>query len=102
MYLRRSPIVAADSIDWDHASRVRWGRTARRRRLDPHDDADRAAGGGTGVGDYVNRPPRSAVEDSVVAVNAGRVLLHEFEEPNTESCMPIEVMAERAQTLRFG
>ena len=41
----------------------------------------------------------------VDAVNAGRkVLPHDFEEPRYfESCMPIEVMAERGpQTLRFG
>ena len=39
------------------------------------------------------------------AVNAGRkVLPHDFEEPKYfESCMPIEVMAERGhETLRFG
>ena len=44
-------------------------------------------------------------EAFVEAVNAGRkVLPHDFEEPRYfESCMPIEVMAERGpQTLRFG
>jgi methylenetetrahydrofolate--tRNA-(uracil-5-)-methyltransferase len=44
-------------------------------------------------------------EEFVAAVNAGRkVLPHEFEEPRYfESCMPIEVMAERGpETLRFG
>jgi methylenetetrahydrofolate--tRNA-(uracil-5-)-methyltransferase len=89
-----APIVAADSIDWDHAFRAsRWGR-------------DGAAGGDVGVGDYVNCPLDRAQYDAfVAAVNAGRkVLPHDFEEPRYfESCMPIEVMAERGpQTLRFG
>jgi methylenetetrahydrofolate--tRNA-(uracil-5-)-methyltransferase len=103
-----APIVAADSIDWDHAFRAsRWGRdSAPADGSDPHDDADRAAGGDTGVGDYVNCPlSKQQYEDFVVAVNAGRkVLPHDFEEPKYfESCMPIEVMAERGpQTLRFG
>jgi len=99
-----APIVAADSIDWDFAFRAsRWGRDA---DAAPHDEHDRAAGGDTGVGDYVNCPLNKAeYEDFVALVNAGRkVLPHEFEEPRYfESCMPIEVMAERGpQTLRFG
>ena len=103
-----APIVAADSIDWDHAFRAsRWGRDSEPTDgSDPHDDADRAAGGDTGVGDYVNCPlSKQQYEDFVAAVNAGRkVLPHDFEEPKYfESCMPIEVMAERGpQTLRFG
>ena len=51
-----------------------------------------------GVGDYVNCPLNKAeYEAFVAAVNAGRkVLPHDFEEPRYfESCMPIEVMAER-------
>jgi len=99
-----APIVAADSIDWDAAFRAsRWGRDA---GASPHDDADRAAGGDTGVGDYVNCPlDKAQYEAFVEQVNAGRkVLPHDFEEPRYfESCMPIEVMAERGpQTLRFG
>jgi methylenetetrahydrofolate--tRNA-(uracil-5-)-methyltransferase len=99
-----APIVAADSIDWDHAFRgSRWGRDA---DAAPHDDRDRAAGGDVGVGDYVNCPLDRAAYDAFVAeVVAGRkVLPHDFEEPRYfESCMPIEVMAERGpQTLRFG
>jgi methylenetetrahydrofolate--tRNA-(uracil-5-)-methyltransferase len=99
-----APIVAADSIDWDAAFRAsRWGRDA---DASPHDDDDRAAGGDTGVGDYVNCPLDKAQYEAFVAlVNAGRkVLPHDFEEPRYfESCMPIEVMAERGpQTLRFG
>jgi methylenetetrahydrofolate--tRNA-(uracil-5-)-methyltransferase len=97
-----APIVAADSIDWDHAFRAsRWGRDGA-----AVDDPDRAAGGDIGVGDYVNCPLDRAQYDAfVAAVNAGRkVLPHDFEEPRYfESCMPIEVMAERGpQTLRFG
>jgi methylenetetrahydrofolate--tRNA-(uracil-5-)-methyltransferase len=100
-----APIVAADSIDWDHAFRAsRWGRDSA--APDAHDDRDRAAGGDTGVGDYVNCPlTKDEYEAFVAAVNAGRKILpHDFEEPRYfESCMPIEVMAERGpQTLRFG
>jgi len=99
-----APIVAADSIDWDLAFRgSRWGRDS---AADPNGDGDRAAGGDVGVGDYVNCPlDRAQYEAFVALVNAGRkVLPHEFEEPRYfESCMPIEVMAERGpQTLRFG
>ncbi|HUS33555.1 MAG TPA: methylenetetrahydrofolate--tRNA-(uracil(54)-C(5))-methyltransferase (FADH(2)-oxidizing) TrmFO [Kofleriaceae bacterium] len=100
-----APIVAAESIDWDRAFRgSRWGRDADAPGRDT--DGDRAAGGDTGVGDYVNCPMNKAeYDDFVAAVNAGRkVLPHDFEEPRYfESCMPIEVMAERGpQTLRFG
>jgi methylenetetrahydrofolate--tRNA-(uracil-5-)-methyltransferase len=100
-----APIVAADSIDWDFAFRgSRWGRDADAPGRDT--DGDRAAGGDTGVGDYVNcGMNKLEYEAFVAAVNAGRkVLPHDFEEPKYfESCMPIEVMAERGdQTLRFG
>jgi methylenetetrahydrofolate--tRNA-(uracil-5-)-methyltransferase len=115
-----APIVAADSIDWDHAFRAsRWGRDGAAgaaggadegaggvRPGTSEDDPDRAAGGDVGVGDYVNCPlDREQYDAFVAAVNAGRkVLPHDFEEPRYfESCMPIEVMAERGpQTLRFG
>ncbi|MDQ3367852.1 MAG: methylenetetrahydrofolate--tRNA-(uracil(54)-C(5))-methyltransferase (FADH(2)-oxidizing) TrmFO [Myxococcota bacterium] len=115
-----APIVAADSIDWDFAFKAsRWGRDgapvdgapAGPPAADPEspadaETADAAAGGDVGVGDYVNCPLNKAqYEDFIEAVNAGRkVLPHDFEEPKYfESCMPIEVMAERgAQTLRFG
>src|SRR5688572_21512349 len=100
-----APIVAADSIDWDFAFRgSRWGRDAD--APDRDGDSDRAAGGDTGVGDYVNCPlDKAQYEAFVAAVNAGRKILpHDFEEPRYfESCMPIEVMAERGpETLRFG
>jgi methylenetetrahydrofolate--tRNA-(uracil-5-)-methyltransferase len=99
-----APIVAAESIDWDFAFRgSRWGRDA---DANPNDEQDRPAGGDTGVGDYVNCPlTRDQYDGFVAQVNAGRkVLPHDFEEPRYfESCMPIEVMAERGpQTLRFG
>jgi methylenetetrahydrofolate--tRNA-(uracil-5-)-methyltransferase len=104
-----APIVAADSIDWALAFRAsRWGRDGAavgEAGADP-EEPDRAAGGDVGVGDYVNCPLDRAQYDAfVAAVNAGRkVLPHDFEEPRYfESCMPIEVMAERGpQTLRFG
>ena len=99
-----APIVAADSIDWDFAFRAsRWGRDA---DANPNDVHDRPAGGDTGVGDYVNCPLNKAEYEAFVAlVDGGRkVLPHDFEEPRYfESCMPIEVMAERGpETLRFG
>jgi methylenetetrahydrofolate--tRNA-(uracil-5-)-methyltransferase len=92
-----APIVAAESIDWDHAFRgSRWGK-----------ESDiKAAGGDEGVGDYVNCPlSKDQYEAFIAAVNAGRKILpRDFEEPRYfESCMPIEVMAERGpETLRFG
>ena len=100
-----APIVAADSIDWDFAFLAsRWGRDAD--APDRDSSEERAAGGDSGVGDYVNCPLNKAeYEDFITAVNGGRkVLPHDFEEPKYfESCMPIEVMAERGpQTLRFG
>jgi methylenetetrahydrofolate--tRNA-(uracil-5-)-methyltransferase len=81
-----APIVAADSIDRDHAfSATRWDK---------------------GDADYVNCPLTRDQYDAFVAeVNAGRkVLPRAFEEPRYfEACMPIEVMAERGHdTLRFG
>ncbi|MEO8841042.1 MAG: methylenetetrahydrofolate--tRNA-(uracil(54)-C(5))-methyltransferase (FADH(2)-oxidizing) TrmFO [Kofleriaceae bacterium] len=107
-----APIVAADSIDWDRAFRQsRWDRDADspgRKSQQQQDEleAERAAGGDSGVGDYVNCPlDRAEYEAFVEAVNAGRKILpHDFEEPRYfESCMPIEVMADRGpQTLRFG
>src|SRR4029079_17539810 len=66
----------------------------------------RAAGGDTGVGDYVNCPMnKDEYEAFVAAVVAGRkVLPHDFEEPRYfESCLPIEVMADRGRdVLRHG
>ena len=99
-----APIVAADSIDYDRAFRAsRWDRDVT--PTEPTAD-DSAAGGDVGVGDYVNCPlTKLEYEAFVEEVNKGRkVLPHEFEEPRYfESCMPIEVMAERGpQTLRFG
>ena len=82
------------------------GEQRRRRSSATRARASGAAGGDTGVGDYVNCPlDKAQYEAFVAAVNAGRkVLPHDFEEPKYfESCMPIEVMAERGpQTLRFG
>ncbi len=107
-----APIVAAESIDFDHAFRAsRWGRDSdspeRSRDNAPAGTIDDSASGGdVGVGDYINCPiTRDGYVEFVAAVNAGRkVLPHEFEEPKYfESCMPIEVMAERGpETLRFG
>ena len=115
-----APIVAADSIDHGHAFRAsRWNKES-----DPEQTgggganagavdraADRAAGGSgddgdASVGDYINCPlDEPTYRAFVEAVKTGRqVTPHEFEEPRYfESCLPIEVMAERGDdTLRFG
>src|SRR6266567_1645744 len=61
-----APIVAADSIDFDFAFRAsRWGRDSEPADgKSPHDNDDRAAGGDTGVGDYVNCPLNKAEYDA--------------------------------------
>ena len=86
-----APIVAADSIDMAHAFRAsRWGT---------------GFGGRRGRRLHQLRAHKDQYEAFVAAVIAGRkVLPHEFEEPRYfESCMPIEVMAERGpETLRYG
>ncbi len=92
-----APIVAADSIDMDHAYRMsRW---------DKKSDVE-IPGSDDSVGDYVNCPlDKETYAAFIDAVLAGRkVTPHEFEEPRYfESCLPIEVMAERGvDTLRFG
>ncbi|MEZ4368955.1 MAG: methylenetetrahydrofolate--tRNA-(uracil(54)-C(5))-methyltransferase (FADH(2)-oxidizing) TrmFO [Kofleriaceae bacterium] len=129
-----APIVAADSIDMDHAFRAsRWERGGRpaRTKVDralrrakraaraagaplppvvpvpaPVDVDDASAGGDVGVGDYINCPlTREQYYAFVEEIRAGRkVLPHEFEEPRYfESCMPVEVMADRGvETLRYG
>ncbi len=91
-----APIVAADSIDLDHAFRgSRWGA-----------ESTPAEGDLATAGDYINCPiDKPTYQAFVAAVKAGRqVVPHEFEEPRFfESCLPIEVMAERGDdTLRFG
>ena len=82
-----SPIIEADSVDWDHAFRGnRYGQV--------------------NEGDYVNCPlSRDEYAAFVSAVRGGnKVLPHAFEEPRYfEGCLPIEVMAERGHdVLAFG
>jgi methylenetetrahydrofolate--tRNA-(uracil-5-)-methyltransferase len=94
-----APIVAAESVDMEHAFRSsRW-----------NVESDVGAGGDSGeasAGDYVNCPiDKETYYAFVEAVMGGRkVTPHEFEEPRYfESCLPIEVMAERGkETLRYG
>jgi methylenetetrahydrofolate--tRNA-(uracil-5-)-methyltransferase len=81
-----APIVAAETIDRDHCYTAdRWGK---------------------GGDDYINCPlTRAQYEAFVEAVRAGRkVAPHDFEEPRYfESCLPIEVMADRGiEVLRHG
>jgi methylenetetrahydrofolate--tRNA-(uracil-5-)-methyltransferase len=120
-----APIVAADSIDWDFAFRAsRWGRNTgdpsrwedaqagvRKKRYSDL-AADRAApvesGGDAEAegGDYVNCPMNKDEYEAFVAevVGGRKVLPHDFEEPRYfESCLPIEVMADRGRdVLRHG
>jgi methylenetetrahydrofolate--tRNA-(uracil-5-)-methyltransferase len=81
-----SPIVYADSIDWDKVF-----------------VADR---GSQEEGVYVNCPLNLEEYEAFVEelLRAEKVPLRDFEEPKYfEGCLPIEVMAERGKdTLRFG
>lgn len=84
-----APVLAADSIDMDHAFRAS--------RYDKEE---------TGTGDYLNLP---LTKDEYIAfVEAVRTAeympLHGFEETKYfEACLPIEVMVARGpETLRFG
>ncbi len=127
-----APIVAAESVDHDHAFHAsRWGkdgdqpgahvahvtreghgehmaRAAAARAASAAADGTEAGEGGEGalLGDYINCPlDKETYLAFVAAIRAGRqVQPHEFEEPRYfESCLPIEVMAERGvDTLRFG
>ena len=84
-----APIVAADSIDREHAFfESRYGK-----------------GGGE---DYLNCPMNKAEYEAFyeALVSAERAPVHEFDVMNPkvyEGCMPIEVMAQRGEdTIRFG
>lgn len=81
-----APIVAADSIDMEHAF-----------------TGDRY---GKGTGDYINCPMTKEEYYTFVdeLLQAERAHLHEFEKREIfEGCMPIEVMASRGRdTLRYG
>ena len=86
-YDAAAPIVAADSIDMDHAfSASRYDRG--------------------GEDDYINCPMNKAEYEAFydALVNAEVVTLRDFEKGGVyEGCMPVEVMAKRgADTLRFG
>ena len=84
-----APIVAADSIDMEHAFfESRYGK-----------------GGGE---DYLNCPMNKEEYEAFydALIHAERAPVHEFDVMNPkvyEGCMPIEVMAQRgADTIRFG
>lgn len=112
-----APIVSADSIDMDHAFKSsRWGKespalgdAAAPGPGGADGDAGEAGEGAAPAipeGDYINCAlTKDQYVAFVEAVNAGRTVMpHEFEEPRYfESCLPIEVMAERGRdVLRFG
>jgi len=98
-----SPIVLADSIDYDVVFRAsRWGRSLRG-AAEPEGPA---CGVDDGEGDYLNCPlTREQYEAFYAALtSAESATVHDFEkETFFEGCLPIEVMAHRgADTLRFG
>ena len=102
-----APIVAADSIDMDLAYKAsRWDKHTADDGKPAKPEDDSAAGGDVGVGDYINCPlNKEEFYGFVDAVLGGRkVTPHEFEEPRYfDSCLPIEVIAERGRdALRFG
>jgi methylenetetrahydrofolate--tRNA-(uracil-5-)-methyltransferase len=104
-----SPIVLADSIDYDVVFRAsRWGRSLRGdagRAVSPADSGP-ACGVDDGEGDYLNCPlTREQYEAFYAALTtAESATVHDFEkETFFEGCLPIEVMAHRGtDTLRFG
>jgi methylenetetrahydrofolate--tRNA-(uracil-5-)-methyltransferase len=88
-----APVIAADSIDMEHAFRAsRYGRDA--------------GEGGEAEGDYLNLPLTKVEYEAFVTAlaTAEYMPLHAFEETRYfEACLPIEVMVERGrETLRFG
>ena len=110
-----SPIVLADSIDYDVVFRAsRWGRSLRgagepaESSVQEHgpSDAGPACGVDDGEGDYLNCPlTREQYERFYAALTtAESATVHDFEkETFFEGCLPIEVMAHRGtDTLRFG
>jgi methylenetetrahydrofolate--tRNA-(uracil-5-)-methyltransferase len=103
-----SPIVLADSIDYDVVFRAsRWGRSLRGSE-DPQlrTDSGPACGVDDGEGDYLNCPLTRAQYEAFYAAltTAESATVHDFEkETFFEGCLPIEVMAHRGtDTLRFG
>jgi methylenetetrahydrofolate--tRNA-(uracil-5-)-methyltransferase len=99
-----SPIVLADTIDYDRVFRAsRWGRSLRGAG---GSEAGPACGVDDGEGDYLNCPlTREQYEAFYAALtSAESATVHDFEkETFFEGCLPIEVMAHRgADTLRFG
>lgn len=90
-----APVIAADSIDYNHAFRAsRYG-----------NDATGETAGEI-LGDYLNIPlNKEEYEAFITAIESAEYMpLHGFEEPRYfESCLPIEVMVGRGrETLRFG
>jgi methylenetetrahydrofolate--tRNA-(uracil-5-)-methyltransferase len=106
-----SPIVLADSIDYDVVYRAsRWGRNvpARDERA-PSADAPGGApacGVDDGQGDYLNCPLDEAQYRAFYAAltTAESATVHDFDKAQFfEGCLPVEVMAHRGvDTLRFG
>jgi methylenetetrahydrofolate--tRNA-(uracil-5-)-methyltransferase len=97
-----SPIVLAESIDYDKVFRAsRWDRSLR-----GSDPGDAATQGSDPEGDYLNCPMNKDEYDAFydALVSAESATVHDFDkEKFFEGCLPIEVMAHRGrETLRFG
>jgi methylenetetrahydrofolate--tRNA-(uracil-5-)-methyltransferase len=106
-----SPIVLADSIDYDVVYRAsRWGRNvaARDERASASDAPAGAPACGVddGQGDYLNCPLDEAQYRAfyTALTTAESATVHDFDKAQFfEGCLPIEVMAHRGvDTLRFG
>jgi len=105
-----SPIVLAETIDYDVVFRAsRWGRSLRGAggpESPPPQPEGPACGVDDGEGDYLNCPmTREQYEAFYAALTtAESATVHDFEkETFFEGCLPIEVMAHRGtDTLRFG
>lgn len=90
-----APVLLADSIDPDKVFRAsRYGNDSSKEAGEPE------------VGDYLNIPlTKGEYEQFITAIMTAEYMpLHAFEEPKYfESCLPVEVMANRGrETLRFG
>jgi methylenetetrahydrofolate--tRNA-(uracil-5-)-methyltransferase len=105
-----SPIVSAESINWDRVwKQSRYGKGGALRPIgEPVEAAEETGADAEAGGDdaYVNCPFDEAEYKAFVRalVESEKVPARDFEEPKYfEGCLPCEVMAERGeQTLSFG
>ncbi|MCG8419772.1 MAG: methylenetetrahydrofolate--tRNA-(uracil(54)-C(5))-methyltransferase (FADH(2)-oxidizing) TrmFO [Proteobacteria bacterium] len=102
-----APIVAAESIDMEHAFRAsRWARDTATDHSGPPAETASYSSDGEPAGDYINCPLAKEQYYRFVAEirSARKMAAHPFEELRFfEGCLPIEVMVERGDdVLRHG